>query len=613
MTLRTLLTSLALSLMTFQPAAAQLPPAGQATKPEPVSKEKKEEEEKARKELERKALALLDDTLQGAQALKLAENRSLVQAEAADLLWKHEEKRARALFREALLGVAGAMGGEDVSRRDNSYWTLVQVRHQMLRTVAARDPQLALDLLRETRPAPAENSEADPQMSQQELALEQSILAAAAENDPKAALRMAEESLSRGVSYGVLSALERLREKDPESATRLAGAIVRKLRGESLSEGREGAFVALSLLRGALPPAELGYNARPGAEKPKPLVVEESALRELAELVSDAALRDANGRRGLLMQVQPLLPELEKRAPGRAAQLRAKIAALEKTLDPHEKAWMQFNSVIQAGSADAILEAAAKAPAEMRPNFYTIAAMKLAQSGETERARQVVADNLRGAERDNMLAHLDRAALAAAVGKGKLDEAKALISRVESKERRAALLAQLASAFTSKGERKAALALLEEARGLVERQPDDQKGIEALLEVARGYAAVEPAKTFELLDPLIDQANDMLAAAALLEKFGSGQGAFRKGEMLLFVGLSNAGGMYAHYVRALSQLARVDFERTGAAADRFRREEARLLARLIIAQSVLSDRPAPAAGAHGEGFFFGGGAILVGN
>jgi hypothetical protein len=33
---------------------------------------------------------------------------------------------------------------------------------------------------------------------------------------------------------------------------------------------------------------------------------------------------------------------------------------------------------------------------------------------------------------------------------------------------------------------------------------------------------VEPSKTFELIDPLIDQADDMLAAAALLEKFGAG-------------------------------------------------------------------------------------------
>jgi hypothetical protein len=120
-----------------------------------------------------------------------------------------------------------------------------------------------------------------------------------------------------------------------------------------------------------------------------------------------------------------------------------------------------------------------------------------------------------------------------------------------------------------------------------------------------------------MIDPLIDQANDMLAAAALLEKFGAGQGMFRKGEFLLSPGLSNLGGMYARYVKALAELARVDFDRTRADADRFHREEVRLMARLVVAQSVLSDH-LDAGGAtygFGEGFatYGGGGAIFIAN
>ena len=175
------------------------------------------------------------------------------------------------------------------------------------------------------------------------------------------------------------------------------------------------------------------------------------------------------------------------------------------------------------------------------------------------------------------------------------DEARGVVSRIKSKERRASALAELALAYAAKGDRKTAGGLLEEARGLIDRQPDNEREVEALLEVARGYALVEPSKTFEMIDPLIDQANDMMSAAALLEKFGAGAGMFRKGEMLLGPGMGELGGMYARYVKALAELSRLDFDRTRQTADRFNRDEARVMARLIVARSVLSDRPDPAA------------------
>ena len=163
--------------------------------------------------------------------------------------------------------------------------------------------------------------------------------------------------------------------------------------------------------------------------------------------------------------------------------------------------------------------------------------------------------------------------------------------------------------LATKGDRKGAGQLLEEARGLLDRQPDDEKEIEALLEVARGYALVEPAKTFEMVEPLIDQGNDMIAAAALLEKFGQGSGFFRKGEMLMTPGLSMAGGSYARYVKALAELARADFDRTRATADRFNRDETRLMARLLIARSILSDRPD--APADERNVIYAGGGLML--
>lgn len=598
MPLRPTLRSLTLCLLMLSTtAAAQLPPS------QPVKQESVEEKAKARKELERKALVLLDETLEGAQVLKLAENRAALRVQAGDLLWTRDEKRARALFRDAAADLATMKAG-DANRPDRSYWMATQLRSQMLYTVAARDGQLALELLRESRPASEDGSNAasgDPDM---ELRLEQSLTALAAENDPKAALRLAEESLSKGVTYGVLGLLERLRHKDAEAATKLAGKIVERLRGETLGgSGHEAWMVAASLLRIVLlPPSnELLYFGMPShptrpAEKPKPLVMEDSDLRELADMVAAAALKDsaANGAYGMMMTIRPLIPELEKRVPARAAQLRLKLAEMDKVMDPRAKMWSQYDTLMSK-PPEAILEEAAKSPAEMREHLYSAAAMKLFKAGEVERARAVVTESMRGQGRDQMLALLEQAEVARAVEKGNTDEARGVVSRIKSKERRASALAELALAYAAKGDRKTAGGLLEEARSLIDRQPDNEREVQALLEVARGYALVEPSKTFEMIDPLIDQANDMMSAAALLEKFGAGGGMFRKGEMVLAPGMGELGGMYARYVKALAELSRVDFDRTRQTADRFNRDEARLMARLIVARSILSDRLDPAA------------------
>jgi hypothetical protein len=234
------------------------------------------------------------------------------------------------------------------------------------------------------------------------------------------------------------------------------------------------------------------------------------------------------------------------------------------------------------------------------------------QAGDAERARQIVTDNLTGQERDQALATLDRMVISRAIEKGKLDEVRQIVAGIRSKERRARALTLLAIAIAAKGDKKSALQFLDEARSLIDRQPDNDKELEALLEVARGYALVEPGRTFEMLDPLIDQANEMLAAAALLEKFGAGRGLFRKGEMLLLPGFANLGGVYAHFIKALTELARLNFDRTRATADKFGRDEVRLMARLIVSQSVLSDRLEKSNELEGANDLMMGSAVLVG-
>ncbi len=579
-----------------------------AQAPSPAQ-ESKEERDKAQKVLEGKALRLLDSTLAEARTLKLVENQTLFQSVAADLLWTRDEKRARSLFQDAINSLTLAPNSSGRSRGpDNSYWILTQSRFQVIQTIAGRDGKFALELLRASRPVASNGPDPDQELSNQESMMEQAIAIQATENDPKLAFKIAEESLKKGVSPSLLNLLQRLQQKDSEAAKHLAGDIVMKLQTEDFVTNQQAAFTAVDLLRSLLQPAADDPDipsARQGNTVRKPLVLDDQTVRDLAETVVNVALSASGNEPLVFMYVQSLLPDLERRVPQRASQLRQKVAEVTSTIDPRAKAWLQYEPLLQDGSTDAILAAATDAPAQMRSNLYQMAVGKLMEAGEMERARQITRDNLSGAERDQMLTQIDQVTIANAIKQHKIDEAKETISRLSSREARANGLAELAAGVMTQGDRKLALELLEEARRLINSPPANQKQIEATLQVASAYALVEPSRTFELINPLIDQANEMLAAAALLDKFGSGQGLFKRGEMLLQSGFSQANGPYARYLKRLTSLARADFERTKVAVDGFQRNEVRLMGRLLIAQSVLSDHLG--SDTNSNQVFFGGG------
>src|ERR671917_11469 len=104
-----------------------------------------EEKEAARKELERKAVEMLDGLIIDARALRIPENRVRVLTSAADLLWPRDEKRARALFRDVAASVNEAAAGNkagDEEKRDRARASIYTLREELIRTAARRDPQL---------------------------------------------------------------------------------------------------------------------------------------------------------------------------------------------------------------------------------------------------------------------------------------------------------------------------------------------------------------------------------------------------------------------------------------------------------------------------------------
>ncbi|HZB45332.1 MAG TPA: hypothetical protein VE360_08815 [Pyrinomonadaceae bacterium] len=594
----------ALSLLLFSATAA-----AQAMQRRVAPPERKEDEEslKAERELEKKAVGLLEETVREADALKLAENRVHVQMVAAGLLWPRDADAARALFKQATDGVAAmiAEGNPNDPQYQNERHAISQLRQQLVMAAAAHDAKLALDFLRATRqPPPFAYADAEHRQADQELHLENVLAAQVAAQDTKQALKMAEESLSRGVSQGLTNVFHQLAAKDKEAAARLATEIIKKLRAEDLTRDYEASSVALHLLTQTR--SEAAAVAEPAAPSPQApivissskvdgwyganaqVVIEERWRRQLVETLAAAALSEPSPRhngvvQNILTMLQNALPEVERYAPARVAALKRR-AASESRADPRGAAWREYNDLVQNGTIEAMLEAAPKVPPEVRDQLYHNAAWKAVnENNNIERARQI-AENIANPERRTQtLRAMEWQHGVRAAEQGNIHDARRLIARSATVDEKVQLLLQLSTTALGRGDKATARELLEEARALVGRGENAQQ-FYALFGVARAYAALDEGISYEMVETAIDRLNELMAAAVVVNGFG--QDAFREGELR-----QQGGHMWNDLVgrcaQELAALAPKNFERARSLAQRFQRTDARTTAQLLFAQNVL--------------------------
>lgn len=580
----------------------------QSNKPQEAAKTA--EQKKAKEELEKKALALVEEIIKEMSSLRLAENRILVQATLGDLLWKHDEKRARIFFKQSLDQMAEITVNNKQEldplktyQSNLSNQARDQLRQEVLQIIARRDARLARDFLRNNRQnlrAPGAHPAYD-ETAAQEINLAVQIVA----TDPKEAFQIAEEHLEKGFQQGLIQLLTQLREKDSQLGDLLADAIMKKLRSVNLSEDYAAASFAFVLLRAALHPGEdEDEEDEPRAPKAATAAnLDERMIQELMTLVVNAALtrptsdpkkkdedEDEEPGEYLLMELESMIKDVEKHLPARAAALKARIAEINVDEDPEEKKAAEFESVMENGSADSMIAAAAKAPDGVRDNLYQQAAMKAFADGNTDKAKQIINEHFSDPDRrDQMIAYLSQQEIWRAAAEGKLEKTRLLLADV-APEQRPAVLTQLAAVIAEKGDKKMAAQVLNEARDMIGGQATNFMELLMLLEIARIYGSIEAAKGFEIIDPIVDHLNVLIGAAAVLDGFEFTRH-FKDGELMPYLP-SIISGMVLMCARNNGLLARGDFERAKATADRFQRSDVRIMARLAIAQGSLSDAPA---------------------
>ena len=538
--------------------------------------------EKEAAELEKKTLALLNEIASGAWGLKLPENRVYIMASTADLLWPLDDKRARNLYWEALNSVYPTPPNRKAGEISQPYSLTLRLRRRVLLLVARRDTQLALDMLRATRQVSL-GPESSPS---EERWLEQEIAGQIAARDPAQALQFARESLAKGLTFELANLLQQLQQRDVEKASVFAGEIIARLQTAKVATDLQASLLAIYLVHGS-------RTRELRAGELKPLSLTEDQRRGLIEILTSAAL-STSANSNLLFEINEVMPEIEQFFPERRAALERKLAVFNNTLNKDQRDQNTQNTLIRRGEQEELVRIAASADDNTQDHLYQQAAIIAVARGNTDAFREFLSKEVSdSAERRKVLDYLDAEEISTAAGRKQIDQLRKLLPKIERKEERARAMAELAVLLKEKGEDAEAVALLDEAATMIKTNLKDEKQTNALLSLLCAYAVVDPGKAFALAERTVDRANSQISLLMLLDRVVK-SGAVKKSEIILDqAGIMPLDFLVFKYGKGVAALARSDFNRTRALADRFDRNELRLLAQLLILKGLLQPSDVP--------------------
>ena len=570
-----------------------------------------EKEKKAAEDLEKKALALIDELVVEAMSLKRAKNRIYVLAIASDLTWDRDEGRARALAREAMdQAVAHLREAKEEAMRGGGQRFNLDDYHRFLNLVASRDVALALEFLQMTRSL-------WPEERHEKLDLE--LAFRVAKSDPQTALRIAERRFGdEKLDHQVINLWGDILRKDPKVASTLTERIISDLKLRDIPGDRNAsdrASQVLNILKSRADEIAKAQNDSEAANAVQHDLTElQHAYRDALGVVVAAALRVTPAllrdfevaNRGweaqnFLAEVKTLLPDIEKYLPSRATAARAKLAQFDKVLhlppDRQGPSLEDIEDMVKNKSPDDLITmATASGDESVKVRLRLIAAVWLTDQGDTMRARQtlegIAADAWQDKWMQQFLVMIERKEREHAMREGKLEEARYSVSRLRWDEQRAQAWIDLAAKAEAGKDRKLQRELLDEAGRLLGDQMETHSQVEAQLELAAASLNLDPDRSFEILGSVIDRLDAVRNAEATTAKFNR--------RMLTPTGIVTNGGdrddemdvnVYDLPVSMLDwhllAFARKDFDRAAAALRRSQVRAFRLAISLTLLEKIL--------------------------
>jgi hypothetical protein len=447
--------------------------------------------------------------------------------------------------------------------------SIINLRESLVLAIGKHDGEAAYRFLIETRqPAPAADKDGKPKTNlygngtqlptaddYRESSLETRLARVVAQNDPQKALEIGLKRLSVGLSEDLSLFAVRLYFKDKKRGAQLAQEVAKKVKSANLATDDLARRVAVSLLKNGANSIERGAKDKEIGKTP---FLSEADVRELANLLVRFELAAIVGKMDSahfeVTQIGEILPILEKYSPSNAAQLKAKL--------PENK------TVEIKGEAD--------------------------DNNEYKKYLE------RHKKEEEALKDLQKS-VESAKGEFSLQGARTALSLIKNRTARLTAMSQIAITFADNGKIEEAKELIAEARKTLAPQPKFWAHYVEHLVVGRARASVEPKQSLEIIENLIYQIDDMLTGVSKIAEFIAGETAVKENELRLS-GIPGmiGGGMLSQMGRGggardfatgfekdILKLAKADFDRTAALADKFSRPEIRLMARMILINSFL--------------------------
>ena len=276
---------------------------------------------------------------------------------------------------------------------------------------------------------------------------------------------------------------------------------------------------------------------------------------------------------------------------GGTAALRKRAAELGNPGDDRAYDILKFHNDIANLPPDEALAAIPRAPKDSHESLYMQLANRLTMAGDTARAKQILTDHISNPyQRQQAIMQIEQQDTYRAIAKGKFEDAIRNVANLPTPEERASTLIQIIGQIGPGLKRATAMNYLEQARGLLapSARAQGQTQMSALFQIAKAFSAYDVKRAFEIVDPLVDQVNDLADAARLLEGFG---GEFYDDDELNMNNGNAVGAAAVQMTSTLGSLALINFDHAKLTADRIRLPEVRVRAYLEIAQQAVKAAP----------------------
>ncbi len=513
-------------------------------------------------ELRKDAVSFLRETAVDVNNMRALENRISFSAELANLMWFNDEKEARAMFKsvihdfrqlltqfdgpetapeteeETSLLVGGGRG--DFNRE---FFKALAVRQQIALNLAEHDPQLAFDFLAETDQA-ISNPKLRLQLEQNSY-FEMQLLNRIAAKDVDVALKHGRKALEKGFNGQMGDLLKKIYAKDAEKGASFGEDILKKIKSIDATPDN---FYHLSTLLNLGNENLEQIKKEPGK---RPMFTEQS-MRELADLLGQALLKRENLDNS---EINRYLPQVEKFAPVRAAQIRQKINTKNTK-----------NGAVSFGDAPP------------RPP------MPAQNKSQAETQKKLMED----------VGSLNKKTLSKEERQKVVEQARKIIASVKNREQKLFALSALAAQVALSGDKESASQIMDDARSLINPQPKNYREYTETWIVITGYAGVDTEKAFPMLENTIFRLNETISAAIKVAEFiDTSNDIIEDGEVQ--VG-SFGGEITRGLLRSLGtidmtiqNLAKADFVRAKALTNKFERQEIRILAKMIVLRGILGE------------------------